>query len=322
MSEQAYLQLEDISKVYPLKEGGLIKTTAWLRALNMVSLGIRRGETLGLVGESGCGKSTLGRIACGLEKPTQGSVFLGGRKTGSTSDLLKSRKIQMIFQDPFSSLNPRQKIGNIVSEPLKIHRLGSRKDIREKTARLLEKVGLSASNMSRYPHEFSGGQRQRIAVARAISLDPDMIVCDEPVSALDVSVQAQILNLLRQLQQDLGLSYLFISHDLSVVRYLCSRIAVMYLGELAEVADRKKLYTSPCHPYTMALLAAVPVPDPEIKSKNLMIKSEPPNPLNPPSGCLFHPRCPRKMEICSRQNPGWTDISPGQRVRCFLYAQP
>lgn len=319
MNTQTYLSLNNISKSYPVREGTWIKTMAWLRAVNNVSLSVYKGETVGLVGESGCGKSTLGRLACGLEKPGQGSVILAGEKIGSTTDLLKSRKIQMIFQDPFSSLNPRQKIRNIISEPLRIHKLGSKKEILEKTSRLMEKVGLSASHMPRYPHEFSGGQRQRIAIARAISLDPDMVVCDEPVSALDVSVQAQILNLLKKLQQDLNLSYLFISHDLSVVKYVCSRIAVMYLGELVEVAGKTELYQNPGHPYTMALLAAVPVPDPGKKSRTLVVKSEPPNPLNPPEGCRFHPRCPQQMEICSRKEPGWTRISPQQSVRCFLY---
>ncbi len=319
MTDQAYLCLDNISKAYPLKEGTWIKTTAWLRAVNNVTLNIFRGETVGLVGESGCGKSTLGKIACGLDKPTQGEVILSGEKIGSTNDLLKSRKIQMIFQDPFSSLNPRQKVRNIVSEPMRIHKLGSKKEILDRTSSLLEKVGLSSIHMPRYPHEFSGGQRQRIAIARAISVDPDMVVCDEPVSALDVSVQAQILKLLKKLQQDLNLSYLFISHDLSVVKYLCSRIAVMYLGELVEIAAKKELYTTPCHPYTRALLAAVPVPDPAIKSRALLVKSEPPNPLSPPPGCHFHPRCPEKMAICSRKSPGLTHISPNQSVRCFLY---
>ncbi len=319
MTDQPYLCLENISKSYPLKEGTWIKTTAWLKAVNRVNLTINRGETMGLVGESGCGKSTLGKIACGLEKPTQGEVTLAGEKICSTSDLLKSRKIQMIFQDPFSSLNPRQKIRNIISEPLKIHKVGSKKEILDKTLGLMEKVGLSPAHMPRYPHEFSGGQRQRIAIARAISLDPDMVICDEPVSALDVSVQAQILKLLKKLQQDLNLSYLFISHDLSVVKYLCSRIAVMYLGELVEIAGKDELYNDPAHPYTRALLAAVPTPDPEIKSKTLVVKSEPPNPLSPPPGCHFHPRCPEKMQICSREKPGWTQISSKQSVRCFLY---
>ncbi|MFP4108883.1 MAG: ABC transporter ATP-binding protein [Desulfonatronovibrio sp.] len=315
----AYLRLENITKSYPIRAGAWIKTTAWLRAVNNVSLSIDKGETLGLVGESGCGKSTLGKIACGLEKPSSGNVILAGKKIEASTDLLKSKKIQMIFQDPFASLNPRQKIKNIISEPLTIHRVGSAKFIRDKTIELMQKVGLSESHMSRYPHEFSGGQRQRIAIARAISLDPDMVICDEPVSALDVSVQAQILKLLKQLQKDLDLSYMFISHDLSVVKYLCTRISVMYLGKLVETAGKNELYQSPCHPYTKALLAAIPVPDPEIKSRSLMIASEPPNPLNPPSGCHFHPRCPRKMDICSTKRPGWTKISSNQSVRCFLY---
>ncbi|WP_028574744.1 ABC transporter ATP-binding protein [Desulfonatronovibrio hydrogenovorans] len=319
MKPETYLSLDNVSKSYPVREGTWIKTTAWLTAVNKVSLGISRGETLGLVGESGCGKSTLGRIACGLERPSQGRVYLAGQNMDSTVDLLKSKRIQMIFQDPFASLNPRQKIGNIIAEPLTIHKSGSRKAIQDRTLALLQKVGLSPSHMSRYPHEFSGGQRQRIAIARAISLDPDLVVCDEPVSALDVSVQAQILNLLKKLQQDLKLSYLFISHDLSVVRYLCSRIAVMYLGRLVEQAGKDQLYSNPCHPYTRALLAAVPVPDPGIRSKNLMVSSEPPNPLNPPQGCHFHPRCPDRMDICSKQSPGWTTVSSNQSVRCFLY---
>ncbi|MFP4237155.1 MAG: ABC transporter ATP-binding protein [Desulfonatronovibrio sp.] len=315
----AYLRLENITKSYPIRAGAWIKTTAWLRAVNNVSLSIDKGETLGLVGESGCGKSTLGKIACGLEKPSSGNVILAGKKIEASTDLLKSKKIQMIFQDPFASLNPRQKIKNIISEPLTIHRVGSAKFIRDKTIELMQKVGLSESHMSRYPHEFSGGQRQRIAIARAISLDPDMVICDEPVSALDVSVQAQILKLLKQLQKDLDLSYMFISHDLSVVKYLCRRISVMYLGKLVETAGKNELYQSPCHPYTKALLAAIPVPDPEVRSRSLMIASEPPNPLNPPSGCHFHPRCPRKMDICSTKRPGWTKISSNQSVRCFLY---
>jgi oligopeptide/dipeptide ABC transporter ATP-binding protein len=319
MSSKPYLSLENVTRIFPLKQGTWIKTTAWLRAVNNVTMSVSRGETMGLVGESGCGKSTLGRIACGLDRPTSGKVFLDGVETGSSTDLARSRKVQMVFQDPFSSLNPRQKVQNIVSESLKIHKLGSKSRIRDRTLETLEKVGLSASHMSRYPHEFSGGQRQRIAIARAISLDPDLVVCDEPVSALDVSVQAQILKLLKKLQQDLGLSYLFISHDLSVVKYLCARIAVMYLGELAEVAGKEELYQNPAHPYTRALLAAVPVPDPGKKSRTLVVKSEPPNPLSPPDGCRFHPRCPQRMELCSRQEPGWTRISQRHSVRCFLY---
>ncbi|MFO7728362.1 MAG: ATP-binding cassette domain-containing protein [Desulfonatronovibrio sp.] len=314
-----YLSLANITKSYPVRTGLLVKTTAWLKAVNNVTLSIDKGETLGLVGESGCGKSTLGKIACGLEKPSLGSVILAGEKIGNSTDLLKSKRIQMIFQDPFSSLNPRQKIKNIISEPMTIHKVGSSKFIQDKTIELMRKVGLSETHMSRYPHEFSGGQRQRIAIARAISLDPDMVICDEPVSALDVSVQAQILKLLKQLQKDLNLSYMFISHDLSVVKYLCSQISVMYLGELVESAGKNELYQSPCHPYTKALLAAIPVPDPEVRSRSLMTASEPPNPLNPPSGCYFHPRCPRKMDICSTDRPGWTKISSTQSVRCFLY---
>lgn len=316
---KAYLCLENITKSYPVKSGAWIKAAKWLRAVSNVTLSINKGETLGLVGESGCGKSTLGKIACGLEQPDSGRIIMDNTIIENSSALLKNKNIQMIFQDPFSSLNPRQKIRNIISEPLTIHRAGTRKYIQDKTIDLMEKVGLSRTYMNRYPHEFSGGQRQRIAIARAISLDPELVVCDEPVSALDVSVQAQILKLLRQLQQDLNLTYLFISHDLSVVKYLCSRTAVMYLGELVETADKNALYHNPCHPYTKALLAAVPVPDPQVKSRSLMVKSEPPNPMNPPSGCFFHPRCPEKIDPCSRKSPGWIRISSNQSVRCFLY---
>lgn len=319
MTDKVYLSFKDVSKAFPVNAGTWVKKTTWFKAVDQVSLDLQKGETMGLVGESGCGKSTLGKIACGLEKPSQGTVVLDGEKIGSSTDLLKSRKIQMIFQDPFSSLNPRQKIINIISEPLKIHKLGSRTDIRHKVMELLDKVGLSQGHMSRYAHEFSGGQRQRIAIARAIALDPDMVVCDEPVSALDVSVQAQILKLLKKLQKDLNLSYMFISHDLSVVKYLCSRVAVMYFGQLVETADKNDLYNNPCHPYTKALLASVPIPDPEIKSRSLITRSEPPNPLDPPQGCYFHPRCPERMDICSQKKPEWTKISSGQSVRCFLY---
>ncbi|WP_045212287.1 ABC transporter ATP-binding protein [Desulfonatronovibrio magnus] len=316
---RAYLSLENITKSYAVKTGSWFKTTNLIKAVHNVSMSVQKGETLGLVGESGCGKSTLGKIACGLEVPTSGEVFLDGQRISTSSDLLKSKKIQMIFQDPFSSLNPRQKIKNIISEPLKIHKVGTYKEIMDKTRHIMDTVGLSASFMNRYPHEFSGGQRQRIAIARAISLDPDMVICDEPVSALDVSVQAQILNLLQTLQHELNLSYLFISHDLSVVKYLCTRILVMYFGQLMEEADKDDLYKNPCHPYTQALLGAVPVPVPGKKIKSMMIQADPPNPLKPPSGCPFHPRCPKRIDICSQHDPGWTRISSHHAVRCFLF---
>ncbi|MFW6005312.1 MAG: ATP-binding cassette domain-containing protein, partial [Desulfonatronovibrionaceae bacterium] len=250
MNHPDYLALENISKTYSVKSGSFLGQPLSLRALERVSLTIKKNETTGLVGESGCGKSTLGKISCGLESPTSGRIILKGTEIHSSSQILKTSSIQMIFQDPFSSLNPRQKIKNIIAEPLKIHKAGTRAEIRDRTLEISSRVGLSPKQLLRYPHEFSGGQRQRVAIARAMILNPGLVICDEPVSALDVSVQAQILKLLRNLQQDLGLSYLFISHDLSVVKYLCTRVSVMYLGELVEISTRNELFDHPCHPYT------------------------------------------------------------------------
>ena len=322
MSEPiALLSLRNICKTYTIKKGLFNKKKLELKAVKDINLDIYPGETIGLVGESGCGKSTLGKIICGLEKPTNGQIFWQGRKL-SWPRKFSPQDMQMIFQDPFSSLNPRQKIKDIIAEPLKINLSAggrTRKQIHNRVLELANQVGLSPEHLNRYPHEFSGGQRQRVAIARAISLSPRLIVCDEAVSALDVSVQAQILELLKKLQEEANLTYLFISHDLAVVKYLCQRIAVMYLGELVEIASKKELYSSPKHPYTQALIKAIPIPDPENKADMIMLGSDLPSPISPPSGCSFHPRCPQKMDICTHEKPSWVTISQGHKVRCFLY---
>ena len=287
-----------------------------------VSFEIGRRRTLGLVGESGCGKTTLARTVIRLWEPTSGSVVFDGVPIcdiGGGEMRKMRRDMQIIFQDPFSSLNPRMTVGAIVSEPLAIHGVGSRRERREMVKDLLGKVGLSARHLDSYPHEFSGGQRQRIGIARAIALRPKLIVCDEPVSALDVSVQAQILNLLEDLQDDFGLSYLFISHDLRVVEHMSDEIAVMYLGRLVEVASNEELYSSPLHPYTRALLSAVPVPDPSSKRAVILLGGDVPSPIHPPQGCHFHPRCPERMAACGREYPRLKDVGGGHKVACFLY---
>ncbi|WP_457572397.1 ABC transporter ATP-binding protein [Desulfovulcanus sp.] len=312
------LSLKNICKIYTVKKGLLNKKRLELKAVKDINLDIYPGETIGLVGESGCGKSTLGKIICGLERPTSGQIFWQEREL-TWPRKFSPQDIQMIFQDPFSSLNPRQKVKDIIAEPLKINKSGAQKDIQPRVLELANQVGLLPEHLNRYPHEFSGGQRQRIAIARAISLNPRLIVCDEPVSALDVSVQAQILELLKRLQKLANLTYLFISHDLAVVKYLCQRIAVMYLGELVEIASKKELYSSPKHPYTQALIKAIPIPEPENETDMIMLGSDLPSPINPPSGCSFHPRCPQKMDICTHEKPSWITISSSHKVRCFLY---
>ena len=321
MSEPiALLSLRNICKTYTIKKGLFNKKKLELKAVKDINLDIYPGETIGLVGESGCGKSTLGKIICGLEKPTNGQIFWQGRKL-SWPRKFSPQGMQMIFQDPFSSLNPRQKIKDIIAEPLKINLSAggrTRKQIHNRVLELANQVGLSPEHLNRYPHEFSGGQRQRVAIARAISLSPRLIVCDEAVSALDVSVQAQILELLKKLQEEANLTYLFISHDLAVVKYLCQRIAVMYLGELIEITSRNEL-SSPKHPYTQALIKAIPIPDPENKPDRIIPGTELPSPINPPTGCAFHTRCPQKMDICMHKKPSWVTISQSHKVRCFLY---
>ncbi len=317
------LEVEDLKVYFPIRSGVLIdRHVGDVKAVDGVSFDVKRGETLGLVGESGCGKTTVGRTVLRLYEPTEGTVTFDGVDVGSLNapELRKlRRRMQMVFQDPYSSLNPRQNVGNIVGEPMQIHGIASGKDMEKKVAELLDVVGLPAGAANRYPHEFSGGQRQRIGLARSLSLNPDLIVADEPVSALDVSIQAQMINLLEDLQKEFDLTYLFIAHDLAVVRHISDRIAVMYLGKIVEVASADRLYTDPAHPYTMALLSAVPIPDPEVERKRqrIILKGDLPSPVNPPSGCRFHTRCPfRQAERCDTEVPVLRPIDDGSLVAC------
>ncbi|MGE4503907.1 MAG: ABC transporter ATP-binding protein [Desulfovibrionaceae bacterium] len=316
------LKLDDASRHYRVRRGLLGQERATVRAVDGVSLDVLQGETLGLVGESGCGKSTLARLILGLERPTSGAVVLKGRPLGQWSRAELSRTVQLIFQDPYSSLNPRQSIGSIVREPLDIHGQGSRAERRAAVAEALDRVGLLPEHADRYPHEFSGGQRQRVAIARALVLRPELVVCDEPVSALDVSIRAQVLNLLAELQNDLGLTYVFISHDLSVVGHTADRVAVMYLGRVVELAGARELFATPEHPYTRALLSAVPVPDPDAAQDanrdRVRLAGDLPSPLAPPPGCPFHPRCPEAMPRCARELPPTFEPRPGHHAACWL----
>ena len=313
------LTVDNLTKHYPVRGGMFSGEKRIVRAVDGVSLALEKGETLGLVGESGCGKSTLARCVAGLEKPTAGRIVFRNIPLDQWERKALRRAMQMIFQDPYSSLNPRWRIGSIVGEPLVIHKLGGRAERAERLAELLREVGLSPEQSHRYPHEFSGGQRQRVAVARALAVGPELIVCDEPVSALDVSIQAQVLNLLRDLQRRLGLTYLFISHDLSVVGHISDRVAVMYLGRLVELAPRDGLFDSPAHPYTRVLLASAPVPDPSAPPPSPGLRGDPPSPIDPPSGCPFHPRCPEAMDICPRKFPPSVETAPGHHVSCWLH---
>jgi oligopeptide/dipeptide ABC transporter ATP-binding protein len=322
--DNVILHVDNLVKHFPITRGIIIKKQIGaVHAVDGISFDVRRGETLGLVGESGCGKSTTGRTILQLYKPTAGSVVFDG------IDLVKikgeelrhmRRKMQMIFQDPYASLNPRMTVGEIVGEALVVHKIATRKEIEERVANLLELVGLNPSFYSRYPHEFSGGQRQRIGVARALALQPALIVCDEPISALDVSIQAQVVNLLEELQEKFGLTYLFIAHDLSMVRHISSRVAVMYLGIIVEIADRVDLYDNPLHPYTQALLSAVPIPDPvaDAKRKRRVLEGDVPSPVNPPSGCRFRTRCWLAEKICEEQRPEFRQITRDHFVACHM----
>ncbi|RLB93728.1 MAG: peptide ABC transporter substrate-binding protein [Deltaproteobacteria bacterium] len=316
------LEVENLKKYYPVRKGFFQKTINHVKAVDGVSFRLNAGETLGLVGESGCGKTTVGRSILRLTQPTGGKVFFKGKDLGKMDKetLRKTRtSLQIIFQDPFSSLNPRMNVGQIIAEPIKNYETLSRHDIMQRVAELMNRVGLRPAQMGRYPHEFSGGQRQRIGIARALAVKPDVIICDEAVSALDVSIQAQIINLLKDLQEEMNLAYLFIAHDLSVVEYISHRVAVMYLGRIVELAPDRNLYKNPLHPYTKALLSAVPIPDPLVNpEQEIVLSGDVPSPLDPPEGCTFHPRCPMSMNKC-RTRPVYREIEPDHWIACHLY---
>jgi oligopeptide transport system ATP-binding protein len=317
------LRVEDLKMHFPIFRGVFRNRVGEIKAVDGITFDILRGETLGLVGESGCGKSTAGRTILQLYRPTAGSVYLDGEDLATLrGGKLRQhrRKMQMIFQDPYASLDPRMTIGEIVGEPLDVHHTVRGKERRERIAHLLQVVGLNPLYAGRYPHEFSGGQRQRVGIARALALNPSFIVCDEPISALDVSIQAQVVNLLEDIQKEMGLTYLFIAHDLSMVRHISTRVAVMYLGKLMELADRAEVYIDPLHPYTQSLLSAIPIPDPvlEEKRKRIILTGDVPSPANPPSGCVFHTRCPYAEDVCTEKIPVWREIHHGHWVACHF----
>jgi oligopeptide/dipeptide ABC transporter ATP-binding protein len=317
----ALLEVKNLKKFFPIKKGILSRTVGHVKAVDGVSFILKKGETLGLVGESGCGKTTVGRSIMRLIEPTSGQITFNDQNMLALEreELRKIRaSLQIIFQDPFSSLDPRMNVGQIIAEPIRNHFKISRKEIRSRVAYLMERVGLHPEQINRYPHEFSGGQRQRIGIARALALNPLAIICDEPVSALDVSIQAQVINLLAQLQEQMNLSYLFIAHDLSVVEHISDRVAVMYLGRIVELATDKELYQNPIHPYSQALLSAVPIPDPDVQKKRILLQGDVPSPMNPPSGCTFHTRCHECKEICSIEEPPFQSIGDDHWVACHL----
>lgn len=318
------LKVEGLKKYFPIRKGLLSRVSGHVKAVDDVSFYVNKGETLGIVGESGCGKSTTGRMLMRLLEPSEGKVFFDGKELTSISndDMRKARReIQMVFQDPYASLNPRHTIEKILEEPLIVHGIGDSNERKKKVRDFLEIVGLSSYHAKRYPHQFSGGQRQRIGIARALMTNPKLIIADEPVSALDVSIQAQVLNLMQDLQKELNLTYIFIAHDLGVVRHISDRVGVMYLGKMVEVAVSEKLYDKPLHPYTQALLSAVPVPDPNFVRDQILIKGDIPSPSNPPSGCTFHTRCPFKMDVCTKIVPKLVEVEPGHSVACHLYGE-
>jgi oligopeptide/dipeptide ABC transporter ATP-binding protein len=320
-SSDNLLKIEDLVKYYPVRGGFLKRAVGWVKAVDNVSFAVRKGETLGLVGESGCGKTTVGRTMLRLIEPTSGRVEFEGENIFEMPEKeLKSlrREMQIIFQDPFASLNPRIPIGESISEGLKIHGIGTSKQQSEEVFHMLNRVGLEKYHAHRYPHEFSGGQRQRIGIARALALKPKFIVCDEPVSALDVSIQSQVLNILKDLQNEFGLTYLFIAHNLSVVEHISDRVAVMYLGKIVEITTREKLFANPLHPYTQALMSAISIPDPTLKRKRIILEGDVPSSLNPPKGCSFHPRCSFAMDRCSQEEPALIEIEIGHQAACWL----
>lgn len=322
--DNTLIEVKDLKKYFAIKKKSMFEKTQYIKAVDGVSFSINKGETLGLVGESGCGKSTTGRAIIRLYDSTSGQILYGGkditRIRGKELDPFR-KKMQVIFQDPYASLNPRMTISELIKEPLSIHNIGSENDRDNKVLELVYKVGLSKNHIDRYPHEFSGGQRQRIGIARALSINPEFILCDEPISALDVSIQAQVVNMLEELQEEMGLTYLFIAHDLSMVRHISHRIGVMYLGKIVELGNSEKIYTSPGHPYSQALLSSVPIPDPNKarESQAIMLQGDVPSPLNIPSGCRFRTRCKYAMDICKEVEPELKDIGEGQLVACHLY---
>ncbi len=320
----AILEVRHLKKYFPLKKTITGKVLVSLRAVDDVSFKLKAGETIGIVGESGCGKTTLGRTILKLHQPTDGQVFFEGKDIAKykPSQMRPLRtQMQIIFQDPYSSLPPRSTVGGILSEPVRVHKIVPANETKDYVLKVMDQCGLRDYYYERYPHEFSGGQRQRICIARALSVKPKLVICDEPVSALDVSIQAQIINLLRKLQSELGFTYLFISHDLSVVKHISDRIGVMYLGSMVEFGDKKSIFSNPLHPYTQALFSAVPNPNPDVKMNRIVLKGDIPSPANPPKGCKFHTRCPHAMEICSHIAPVYKEYEPGHFAACHLYPQ-
>ncbi len=330
-SERKLLEVNNLKKYFPVRSYLLKKVIGHVKAVDDVSLFIKEGETLGLVGESGCGKTTAGRTILRLLEPTSGEILFRSKRLANSSnggishDVVKAgpeelkelrREMQIIFQDPFSSLNPRMTVANIVGEPLKVYGMSSRSERNDRVESMLEKVGLKPDHMNRHPHEFSGGQRQRIGIARALALEPELIIADEPISALDVSIQAQVINLMQDLQIEFGLTYLFIAHDLSVVKYISNRVAVMYLGKIVELASSENIFLNPQHPYTEALISAVPVPDPDFCVQRIPLEGDVPSPINPPAGCYFHPRCNYAKDICKKEPPVYREIAPEHFVSC------
>ncbi len=321
-STEALLEVKGLKKHFAVRRGLFSRVVGHVRAVDGVTFELRRGETLGLVGESGCGKTTMARVILRLIEATAGEVLFDNQSVFALGkyEMRKMRKrMQIIFQDPYGSLNPRLTVGSMISEAIRIHKLAQGDAVRDRVVELLERVGMPAEYMNRYPHEFSGGQRQRVGIARALAVNPDLIIADEPVSALDVSIQAQIINLLKDLQEDLGLTFLFIAHDLGVVEYISDRVAVMYLGRIVELTDSDRLYSNAKHPYTQALLSAIPSLDPAKKSKRILLPGDVPSPANIPAGCAFHTRCPHAMQVCREQMPEIKEVETGHRVSCWLY---